>query len=137
MASMFFTLLLFPSLMFAQSVQPGVWQAETSLEINGISLPTPQESQCISESEAKDIKSTIVKELAKKGCAPTKWIVKGQKVEVSLKCSTSSLEAKGNLHGSVGAKNYDLKGEAEGTYEGIPSQASILLKGKWIKSCTK
>ncbi|MEK6773111.1 MAG: DUF3617 family protein [Bdellovibrionota bacterium] len=137
MIQIFFSFLLFSSVLNAQSVEPGIWQADSSFEINGIPLPDSQEKECITADEAKDIKKTITMELGRHGCASTKWVVKDKKVEVSLKCTKSGLEATGNLRGNVSAKNYNLKGEAEGTYKNIPSEASIVLKGKWIKSCAK
>ena len=137
MVQLVFRLMLFSSMALAQSIQPGIWQADSTLVINGLALPSSQQNDCVTASDAKDIKKTIMKELEKKGCAPLKWIVKDQQIEVSLLCAKSGLEAKGNLHGSVNSKNYQLSGEAEGTYEGIPSHANIELKGKWMKSCAK
>lgn len=121
----------------AQSVNPGFWQEDASIEINGITLPPSQNSECVLASEAKEIKKTIVKELEKKGCSPTKWIVQGQKIEVALKCTKSGLEATGFLKGTVKDKSYEISGDAEGTYQGIPAQANLALKGKWLKSCAK
>ncbi len=137
MISVVFNLLLFSSVSIAQSVQPGIWQTDSSVEINGISLPASKEKECITTDEAKDIKKTITKELERSGCASTKWNVKGKQIDISLKCDKSGLEAQGNLRGSISAKEYNLKGDAEGTYKNIPSQANIALKGKWIKDCGK
>jgi hypothetical protein len=121
----------------SQSVEPGLWRADTSFAIIGIPLPPSQDEECISASEAKDIKTTLTKELLKAGCTPTKWLAKDQQLEVSLKCTKSGLDATGNLRGTITAKSYDLTGEAEGTYLNIPSQATIVLKGRWLKSCVK
>lgn len=130
-------ILILSSVSFAQSVQPGVWQADSSLEVSGFELPPSHEQQCLSASEAKDIKKTITKELESLGCKSTRWSVKGERLDVSLKCVRSDLVASGNLHGNVTAKSYDLTGEAEGTYQSIPTEATIKLKGKWLKACSK
>lgn len=119
----------------AQSIEPGIWAAESSLDLNGIPLPSSKDEECITASEAKDIKKTLTKELQKHGCKPTKWNVKGSQTEISLQCSKSGLEAKGNLQGSVTAKKYSLSGNAEGNYKSIPSFATIALKGEWKKPC--
>lgn len=131
----FFGFLLFTSMTFAQSVQPGLWQTDSSVEVNGLSLPASKEEECISAAEAKDLKKSLTKELAKNGCSSKKWTVKGKQIDVLLKCEKSDLEAEGKLHGTVNSKNYDLKGEAEGSYKSIPSNAKFSLKGKWLKSC--
>lgn len=135
MTQIFIGILLFSLVARSQSVEPGYWQEDASIEINGIPLPPSQDKECVSLSDAKEIKKTIVKELDKKGCSPTKWTMKGQNIEVSLKCTKSGLEATGSLKGTVKDKSYDISGDAEGTYQGIPAQASLSLKGKWLKSC--
>jgi hypothetical protein len=137
MAHLIGGLLLISFSVFAQSVEPGIWQADSSLHVIGFELPASHEQECVSASEAKDIRKTITKELENIGCAYTKWVVKGHRLEVSLKCKRSGLDATGDLRGTVNAKNYDLTGDAEGTYQGIPTQATLVLKGKWIKSCMK
>ena len=135
MIQILFSFLFFSFMTQAQSVKSGMLQTESSIEVNGISLPSSKEEECLSASEAKDLKKTLTKELEKNGCSSTKWKVKGSKVDISLKCSKSGLEAKGNLQGQVKSKDYSLKGEAEGEFKGIPSTATIALQGKWLKPC--
>ena len=130
-------LLLIPSLSQAQSIKPGIWKADSSLKLSGVPLPKSVDEECILESEAKDIKQTITKELKKRGCEPTKWVTKGKKLEIALKCSKDDLEASGSLRGSFTEKSYELSGDAEGSYKFIPSTASFELKGQWIKNCGK
>lgn len=137
MPQLFLSLLLFSSLTYAQSIAPGLWQADTTFKLNNIPMPGSKAEECVSAQDAKDIKSAIVKELASKGCEITKWTAKAKKLEASLKCNKSGLDATGNLHGSFSDKSYDLSGEAEGTYQGFPSEATITLKGKWLKVCKK
>ena len=120
----------------AQSVQPGIWQANSSVTVSGIPLPSSQSSDCITAEQAKDLKKTLIKELEKKGCTESQWTVNGSQVEVSLKCNQSGLKADGHLQGQINPKDYDLTGEATGTYKGIPAHARFILKGQWIKSCS-
>jgi hypothetical protein len=137
MIQIFLSFLFFSAWVCAQSVQPGIWAADSTFEVNGIALPATHEQNCITPPEAKDLKKSISKDLEKNGCTPTKWAAQGNRLDISLKCLKSGLDATGNLHGHVNAKNYNLSGQAEGTYAGIPSQANIMLKGKWLKTCVK
>ena len=100
-------------------------------------MPESKNQECVSTAQAKDIKGTLSKELKKHGCSVTKWTAKGKQVEIAIQCDKSGLVAKGNLRGTVEPKNYNLSGEAEGTFQQIPSQASVSLKGKWLKICPK
>jgi hypothetical protein len=120
----------------AQSFQPGLWKSKAAFKLNGIPLPSSEGEECITAAEAKDPKASIVKELKKNGCELTKWNLKGKKLEASLKCKNKDLDAEGSLHGTVENKNYQLQGEAEGTYQGmIPSSATLALTGEWTKTC--
>ena len=136
-APIILTSLLFLSAGHAQSVDPGVWQADSTFEITGMELPPSRQSECISASEAKDIKKAILNELKIQGCTATKWQVTGKKLFVSLNCEKSGFEASGNLRGTFSSKSYDLSGQADGTFQGIPAEATISLKGKWLKPCKK
>jgi len=120
----------------AQSLKPGVWKAKSSFQLNGIQLPSSEDEECVTATEAKDAKSTITKELKKNGCELTKWSVKGKKIEASLICKNNDLDAKGNLHGQFSQNNYELEGDAKGTYQGVlPSSATMKLSGQWVKAC--
>ncbi|KYG65649.1 hypothetical protein AZI86_00805 [Bdellovibrio bacteriovorus] len=120
---------------FAQNMQPGLWKAKSSFELNGLPLPATENEECISKDLAKDPKQTISKELTKRGCTITKWSLKGKKLEAALKCQKDDIEAEGTLAGTVTEKSYDLKGDAEGSFKGIPSFAKLNLTGKWTKPC--
>ena len=119
----------------AQVVQHGLWTTNSIFEVNGIPVPAAKSEQCLTKENAKDLKSTLVKDLAKIGCASNKWIIKGAQVDIGLKCNSAGLEAEGNMKGSVTNKKYNLIGNAVGTFQGIPSQAKIILEGSWVKGC--
>lgn len=120
----------------AQSLKPGVWKATSSFQLNGIQLPSSEDEECVTATEAKDAKSTITKELKKNGCELTKWTLKGKKIEASLICKNNELDAKGSLHGQFSQNSYELEGNAEGTYQGVlPSSATMKLSGQWVKAC--
>jgi len=121
----------------AQSVEPGLWSTESSVEINGLPLPPSKEQECLLTDEAKDIKKSITNELKKNGCTTTQWTVKGDQLEVALTCNKSGLNARGNLKGTITSKSYKLNGKADGTYQNFPAFANFSLKGLWIKSCPK
>lgn len=121
----------------AQSVQPGLWKAKSSLDLNGIPLPASEHEECVSHAAAKDLRKSIAKELKKKGCELTKWTVKNKKLDATLKCKNDDLEAEGALTGTVSPKSYDLSGKAEGTFKMIPSIASLKLSGEWMKNCKR
>lgn len=130
-------LLVFSPSAFAQNMKPGLWQAKTSLSLNGLQLPASEDQECITAQEAKNAKETISRELKKKGCELTQWNLKGKSLEAKLKCEKDDLKAQGTLKGSVTDKSYELKGDAEGSFKSIPSFASLDLKGKWLKECPK
>lgn len=128
---------LFFSVVQAQSVAPGIWQAESSFTVSGVSLPESKAEECLSADQAKNLKASISKELSKQGCAVTKWVNKGQQTDIALTCDKSGLLAKGNLRGVIADKNYNLTGSAQGSFHQIPAEAVISLKGKWVKACQK
>jgi hypothetical protein len=128
-------LLISPALVQAQTMKAGLWKAKSSFELNGLPLPSSEDEECISPDLAKDVKGTITKALKKQNCELTKWSLKGQKLEASLKCEKDDLKAEGTLKGTVTEKTYDLAGEAEGSFKMIPSSATLKLTGKWVKNC--
>ena len=79
-------LLQIPIQLFAQSFEPGLWKSKESLELNGVSLPDFKAEECITPSQAKDSKATIEKELKRRGCSLTKWMVKDQKLDGLAAC---------------------------------------------------
>lgn len=129
--------LLISSLSQAQNLQAGNWETKSSLSLNGIPLPPHEGGECITSAEAKNIKEAITKELKKSDCTLEKWNLKGENLTAALSCKKKELEAKGTIKGKVTAKNYDLTGDAEGTYMQIPSQATLKLTGQWTGSCKK
>ncbi len=130
--------LFFADKLLAQSFEPGLWTSKDSIELNGLQLPESTGEECITESQAKDVKTTIEKELKKKGCSLTKWTVKNKKLEAALSCKNNKMEAVGKLHGVFSSKSYDLQGEAKGTIKQIlPAEAVLKFTGQWVKSCAK
>lgn len=123
------------SVCISQNIEPGIWEADSNFEVNGLPLPSSKDQQCITKGEASDIKITLAKELEELGCTTTKWTVKGTQLEVALKCTTAGLKAFGTIKGRVLAKSYELSGEADGTYQGFPSSGTLNLKGKWLRNC--
>lgn len=130
-------ILLLSSFVQAQSLQPGLWKTKSTLVLNNIPLPTAEGEECITADQTKDVKGTISKELKKSGCSLDNWKLKGESLEASLSCKKDELNAKGTIKGKVTSKSYDLTGEAEGTYNVIPSQATLKLTGQWAQVCKK
>ncbi|KHD88347.1 MAG: hypothetical protein OM95_09385 [Bdellovibrio sp. ArHS] len=121
----------------AQKLEPGLWKTKSVLILNGIPLPPAENEECISSTQTKNLKETITKELKKNDCQLNHWQLKGMQLQASLSCQKSEFNAKGTLRGKVTAKSYDLSGEAEGTYNVIPSQATLKLTGRWTRVCKK
>ncbi|MBC7458078.1 MAG: DUF3617 family protein [Bdellovibrionaceae bacterium] len=122
----------------AESFEAGLWKSKESLTLNGIPLPSSEGEECLTKAQTKDARATIQKELEKKGCILTKWLLKSKKLAASIKCDNRDINAAGNLHGAFTSKNYDLQGEAEGKYRNaLSARVQIKLSGQWIKSCVK
>ncbi len=120
----------------AQSLQPGLWKTKSVFIVSGITLPSSEGEDCVTPEEAKDIKSTITKELKKNGCTLDSWKTKASILESSLTCKNDELDAKGTLSGPFTAKTYTLSGKANGVLHGsIPASADIKLTGAWTKEC--
>jgi hypothetical protein len=119
----------------AQSMKAGLWKAHSEFQVVGIPLPSSDDEQCVSKSQAKDVKRTLSAELAKKGCAITQWKLKNHKLEAALDCKNKDLKAKGTMKGTVTAEKYELFGEAEGSFKGLPTSATLRLTGTWTASC--
>lgn len=120
-----------------QSMKPGLWKATSSFKLNGIPLPASENEDCISAGDAKDAKSAITKGLKKNGCELTKWSLKGQAFAAAVSCKTDDIKASGSVNGTVSSEKYSLTGEIDGSFKSIPAQATLVLDGKWIKSCSK
>ncbi len=124
------------SALLAQQLAPGMWKVKTDFKLNGISLPTTDDEECITAAEAKDAKTTVAKELKRNDCELKNWKVKGKNLEASISCKRSEIEAEGILKGTFNEKSYELFGEAAGTFQGIiPSTATLKLIGTWVKTC--
>ena len=120
----------------AQSLQPGLWKTKTSFKLNGVPLPASENEECVSAQDTKDAKASISDELKKNKCELTKWNVKGKNLEAGLKCDSDEIKANGELRGQFTKKNYNLQGEAKGTYQGVlPSTATVQLEGQWVRAC--
>lgn len=128
---------VFISSVQAVSMTPGLWKTTINVKLNGLPLPPSQSEECLSASETKDVKTTITKELKKKGCVLTKWNLKANQLNAALACKNEDLEANGKIQGSVTEKSYSLVGDAKGMYKNtLPSQATLSFKGEWDKSCS-
>lgn len=131
-------ILLFNMPLFAQSFEAGLWKSKESLELNGIPLPSSSDEECITKAQAKDAKATIAKELKKKGCALTKWVLKNKKLDASIKCNNDDMDATGSLSGPFTSTSYELTGEAKGTYKQLlPAVAALKLSGQRVSGCAK
>ena len=119
----------------AQTMDAGLWQADSVVNIEGIPLPSSQDKECITKSQAKDIRKTISTELGKQGCKINKWSLRAEKLQASVTCDNHDIEASGDLTGTVKAKSYNISGTAAGNYKSIPATANISLKGKWLSAC--
>ena len=101
-------------------------------------MPASNNEKCITDSQAKDGRGTIERELKKRGCVLTEWVVKDQKLDASIKCDNDDIQATGKLHGQFSRKSYDLQGNAEGTFkQALPATAVLMLSGHWVKKCPK
>ncbi len=136
MIKFFIIFFAFGNLLKAQSLQPGLWKVKSEIKLNGITLPSESDEDCITSAEAKDAKTTVAKELKRNDCQIKSWIVKGKNLTANIACDGSEIQAEGTLKGQFTKKSYILSGEAEGTYQKlIPSIAKIRLEGTWIKAC--
>lgn len=132
------TIIFFNIQLFAQSFEAGLWTSKESLELNGIPLPSSSDEECITKAQAKDAKATIAKELKKKGCSLTKWVLKNKKLDAAIKCNNDDMDATGHLSGPFTSTSYELTGEAKGTYKDIlPAVAELKLTGQRVSNCTK
>jgi hypothetical protein len=120
----------------AQSMNPGLWKTVTRYKVNGVPLSPSEDQDCISKSQAADVKTTLSNALAKKGCELTSWRLVGQQLDAELSCNKDGLEATGLVSGLVTPDRYDLVAKAKGTYKHIPSVATIELVGEHVGDCT-
>lgn len=127
-------LLALPGAVWAHSIQPGVWRAQNSVKLNGISLPGSENEECIPKSKARDLRATLAKDLREKGCELTQWSVKNQKLKAELRCQ-GDIEATGYLEGAVTTKMYDLNGEARGKWKAFPATVAVHMTGNWVGAC--
>lgn len=129
---------LFHQNSLAQSIKPGIWKGKVSFNMAGIELPPSEDEDCILPHEAKDVKTSIEKNLKKKGCSITKWTIKSKRLDASVVCKSTELDATGSLGGQFSDTSYKLEGKVAGTYqEMLPATAALKLEGDWVKACPK
>ena len=122
----------------AQSFEPGIWKAKESVTLNGLELPAHSSEDCLSSIQANEGKTTIEKELKKRGCTLKKWVVLNEKLDAEIDCKNKNFEAVGKLSGLFSKKSYKLKGEAKGTIQDVLfAVAELELNGQWVKACAK
>lgn len=122
----------------AQSFDSGLWKSVSTVELNNFSLPEAKSEKCVTTAETKNVRATFEKELKKKDCLITKWIIQGQKLDAALECKGDDIDAQGTFSGDITRKSYNLKGRAEGVYKHIPAVALFELSGQWVKkTCLK
>ena len=120
----------------AQTLNPGMWHAQTDFKVDGIPLPSSTGDSCVTPDEAKDAKTTLTKNLDKIGCVITDWKVVDSQLKASLNCKNDNLTANGTIEGVFTETSYELNGKAHGFYEGIiPSVATLNLHGQWTGAC--
>lgn len=129
-------LLLSTAELYAQSFEPGIWKSKESIKLNGLPFPAPDGEECISAAQAGDARAAIAAELKRIDCSITKWDAKNQKLELSVSCDNKNFSATGNLKGSFTRKNYDLRGDANGSIrQTIPAVVEMHLTGQWQRAC--
>lgn len=131
-----FIILFFSSPLFAQKIEPGEWKSRTKFRLNGLPLPSQNETNCITKDELKNPKETIEEALKRNKCKLIKWTLKKDQVNARIKCDNDDFDAEGTITGTFSKKSYDLKGEATGDHHIIgESRAQIELSGEWLGTC--
>ncbi|WP_338524902.1 DUF3617 family protein [Pseudomonas batumici] len=116
-----------------------MWQDEAHYALNGRAIPSaPGAAQCLSASDAKDIRATLERRLKsdQTGCKITSWNNVGTKVNVALACTNPQGTAIANISGTATQTAYDLKGTSQG--QGAQTGAYVVdihLQGKRVGSC--
>lgn len=134
---LFFAVLTMSVFANAQSLTPGHWKTKTLMVLNGFALPDPDSDECLSQEDATDIKARIEQELQSKGCALTKWTVRGSSITSTIACETDTFRATGTLAGQFTSKSYNIKGEAKGFVTIFPAKAQVSLSGVWVGACPR
>lgn len=119
----------------ANSIHPGIWKASSQVHLNSISLPSTETEECVSKKDAKDLKTTLSKDLKEKGCELTEWLIKKNKLTAGLKCKNDDIDAEGQLQGRVDAKSYELTGDARGHYNGMRASVEVKFTGQYVGPC--
>ena len=130
-----FLLVIASSVSYSLNMEAGLWQTDSVVNIEGIPLPESHNKDCLTKSQAGDIRKTISTELSKNGCKIDKWNLRNEKLSATVTCENSFIDASGDLSGSVKSKSYDLSGTATGSYKNIPATATLSLKGQWLSAC--
>lgn len=121
----------------AQTVTPGLWKAKTKLIVAGMTMPLFDAEDCISQTEAKNIKKYIQENLIPETqCTITKWDYKKPNLKTSLHCENDQYSAKGDLTGKVTDKLFKVAGTLYGTHA-IMGKISVGVdyNGTYSKAC--
>jgi hypothetical protein len=125
-----FVLLLLAGPASAQNMKEGLWQITVTMEMPGMSMKMPPQTQtlCLSRKDVVPYKAEPGQE-----CRLTKSDVKGDTVSWSMECKTGGGPAVFN--GTVTYKGESFEGVAKMKYEGMDMTQN--LKGKWVGPCPK
>jgi len=133
----FVAILTLSSFASAQTITPGLWKAKSKITVGGMTMPLFDTNDCISSSEAKDIKKYIQENLIPETqCTITKWDYKKPDLKVTLTCENSQYKAKGNLSGTVTDKEFKIAGTLDGDHV-VMGEVSVGVdyKGTYTKAC--
>lgn len=121
----------------AQTITPGLWKAKTVIKLNTLALPPIDANDCISANEAKDIRKYIQENLIPDTqCTIKTWDYKKPELKVTLTCSNSQYDAKGDVRGKVTEKEFHLTGTLSGTHIVMGDvEVGIDYKGTYTKTC--
>lgn len=117
MKSVLFISLLLSSVASAQTITPGLWKAKTKITLGGMTMPLFDVDDCVSATEAKDIKKYIQENLIPETqCKVNTWDYKKPALKVTLTCENDQYKAKGDLSGKVTDKEFKIAGTLKGTH---------------------
>lgn len=121
----------------AQTINPGLWKAKTVIKLNTLALPAIDVDDCISASEAKDIRKYIQENLIPETqCVIKTWDYKKPDLKVTLTCSNSQYDSKGELKGKVTEKAFNIAGTLSGTHVMMGDvDVGVDYKGTYTKAC--
>ncbi len=132
-----FTALATASPALAQQMQPGLWETKAEMTLDGIALPTMDDTDCVAEKSAKDARRYVTRYLEANDCQVTSWTYNVPALTVGVRCNHRFGKGAGVLKGTLTLAQFKVKGVVKTSTDLAEMEFSVDFSGHYAHPCKK